>query len=345
MNIISKIEEKTKELGIPLFGITGIYPIPFIKKYKKVLNKISVGDLVYLKKYKERERPEILLDGLKTIIVFLFPYNFNSSEALSLKKFKIAQFALAGDYHKIIKNKLKEISKIIPGKSKIICDTSPFLEKPFGTKAGIGFIGKNTLLINKTFGSTFNLGFILTDLKLEEKKENVNGICGKCKRCIEVCPTGAIEKPYFLNPLKCISYITIEAKKIDSELKQRWGFIYGCDLCQAVCPYNKDSIYETKEEEIEIERISKERIEENKKIAEKEKIDFFIKQEKNYFPLNPSLKKELFEILNEKEQFFFYNGKIFEGLPESLNESLKRYFLKLQMINLKKPFFFYKRSN
>lgn len=344
MNIISKIEEKAKELGVPLFGITSPRPVPLIDNYKNVLKKISVGDLVYLKKLKERERPEILLDGLKSIIAFLFPYNFNSKKALSLKKFKIAQFALSGDYHKKIKNKLKEISKIILGKNKIICDTSPFLEKPFAYKAGLGFIGKNTLLINKDFGNTFNLGFILTDLELPEKKENINGDCGECKRCIEVCPTGAIEKPYILNPLKCISYLTIEAKKIDFKLKQRWGFIYGCDLCQAVCPYNKDSIYEIKED-IEIERISKDRFEENIKIVEKEKIDFFIKQEKKYFPLNPKLKKELFEILNEKEQFFFYNGKIFEGLSKNLNESLKKFFSKLQIINLKKPFFFYKKNN
>lgn len=338
MNIILKIERKAKELGIPLFGITDAYPVPLIDNYKKVLKKISLGDLIYLKKFKERERPEILLDGLKSIIAFLFPYNFNSSKALSLKKFKIAQFALAGDYHKRIKNKLKEISKIIPGKNKIICDTSPFLEKPYGFKAGLGFIGKNTLLINNTFGSAFNLGFILTDLELEEKKENISGSCMECKRCIEVCPTGAIEKPYILNPIKCISYITIEAKKIDGELKQRWGFIYGCDLCQAVCPYNKDLIYETKEEEIEIERISKERIEENKKIVEKEKINFFIKQGKNYFPLNPSLKKELFKLLDEKKQFFFYNGKNFEDL------NLKKYFSKLQIINEKKPFAIYKKN-
>lgn len=343
MNIISKIEEKTKELGIPLFGITNPYPVPFSDNYKNVLKKISLGDLVYLKSSKEREKPEILLDGLKSIIAFLFPYNFNSRKALSLKKSKIAQFALAGDYHKKIRNKLKEISKIIPGKNKIICDTSPFLEKPYGFKAGLGFIGKNTLLINKTFGSAFNLGFILTDLELPEKKENINGDCGECKRCIEVCPTGAIEKPYILNPLKCISYLTIEAKKIDSELKERWGFIYGCDLCQAVCPYNKDSIYE--KEKIEIERISKKRFEENIKIVEKEKNDFFIKQGKKYFPLNPKLKKELFEILNEKKQFFCFNGERFEDLTDYLDKSLKNFFSKLQIINLKKPFFFYKKNN
>lgn len=342
MNIISKIEEKTKQLDIPLFGIANVYPVPFIDKYKKVLKKFQLSDLKYLEKYKERERPEILLDGLKSIIAFLFPYNFNSKKALSLKKFKIAQFALSGDYHKKIKNILKEISKILPGKNKIICDTSSFLEKPYGFKAGLGFIGKNTLLINETFGSAFNLGFILTDLELPEKKENINGDCGECKRCIEVCPTGAIEKPYILNPIKCISYLTIEEKKIDFKLKQRWGFIYGCDLCQAVCPYNKDSIYE--KEEIEIERISRKRFEENIKIVEKEKIDFFIKQGKKYFPLNPKLKKELFEILNEEEQFFFYNGNIFEKLPKNLNESLKKFFSKLQIINLKKPFFFYKKK-
>ncbi len=336
LEILLKIEKLSKDSGIPFFAVVKPKPVPLIEKYENIIKKINLGDLNYLKKIEERKNPEKLLEGLKSIIIFLFPYNFKKEKALNLKKYKIAQYSYGGDYHRKIKEKLKIIAKELGGKSKIVCDTSPFLEKPFGFKGGLGFMGKNTLLINKIYGSAFNLGFILTDVKIAEKILKFNGSCGSCKRCIEVCPTGAIEKPYFLNPLKCISYLTMEAKKGPDEPKERWGYIYGCDLCQAVCPYNEDLREIKKDENFSLERISKERLEENKKIVEREKIDFYIKKEENFFPLNPSVKLNLKKILNKGR--YFFNGEDFENLEKDLNLKLKNIFFALNIVEKDKAF-------
>jgi len=338
LEILSKIENVSKDLGIPLFAVVRHKPIPFADEYKKILKEINLGDLNYLKKIDERENPEKIFQNLKSIIAFLFPYNFKKENVLNLKKYKIAQFALGDDYHKKIKEKLQIVAKELRGKAKVICDTSPFLEKPFGFKGCLGFIGKNTLLINKIYGSAFNLGFILTDLEIPEKKLNFEGNCGDCKRCIEVCPTGAIERPYFLNPLKCISYLTIEAKEIPKEPKERWGYIYGCDLCQAVCPYNENLKEIEGKEGFSIERISKKRMEENKKIVDGEKIDFYLKQGNNFFPINPSLKLNLKKFL--KKGRYYFNGKDFEDLEEDLNLKLKNFFFNLRIIEKERHFEF-----
>lgn len=333
---LSKIEELSRNLGIPFFAVVKPKPVPLIEKYNKYIKEIDLGDLNYLKKIEERKNPEKLLEGLKSIIIFLFPYSFKKEKALNLKKYKIAQYSFGGDYHKKIKEKLKIIAKELGGKSKIVCDTSPFLEKPFGFKGGLGFIGKNTLLINNIYGSAFNLGFILTNAEIPEKILNFNGSCGSCKKCIGVCPTGAIERPYFVNPLKCISYLTMEAKKIPDEPRERWGYIYGCDLCQAVCPYNENLKEIVKDENFSLERISKERLEENKKIVEKEKIDFYIKQEENFFPLNPSIKLNLRKILSKGK--YYFNGENFENLKKDLNLKLKNIFFALNIVEKDKSF-------
>lgn len=338
LEILSRIEKLSSDLGIPFFAVVKPKPVPLFEKYEKIIKEIELGDLIYLKKIEERKNPEKIFENIKSIIAFLFPYNFKKEKALNLKKYKVAQYSIGEDYHKKIKEKLKIIAKNLNGKYKIICDTSPFLEKPFGLKGGLGFMGKNTLLINKIFGSAFNLGFILTNIEIPEKILNFSGDCGSCKRCIEVCPTGAIEEPYFLNPLKCISYLTIEVKNIPEMPKERWGYIYGCDLCQAVCPYNENLADKGEEKKFSFERISKERLEENKKIVEEEKIDFYIKKEENFFPLNPNIKRNLKKIL--KVGKYYFNGKDFEGLEKNLNLKLKNFFFSLSIIGEGKAFEF-----
>ncbi len=339
LEIISLLNEKTKEFEIPFFGIVKPKPIPKIREYKKISSLGYFKNLKYLEKVDLREEPEKFLKGLKSILAFPFPYNFSSREILSKKpkEEKIASFAMKGDYHLEIKEKLKEIAKIFSGNNKVICDTSPFLEKPYGEKAGLGFMGKNTLLINEKFGSAFNLGFILTDLDLPEKKLNFKGSCRGCKRCIEICPTGALEKPYILNPSKCISYLTIEAKEIEEKDLIRWGYIYGCDLCQAVCPYNLKLEKDRVTSNFTFERISKERLKKNREVIKEEKIDFYIKQEGKYFPLNPKLKNKIKKILSKEEKISF-DGKDFKNISKEKKLYLKKFFSKIQTIDKEKPF-------
>lgn len=340
MEILKKIEEKAKELGIPEFGIVKPEPVPFIERYKKILERKDMGDLFYLKKIEERENPEKIFSGLKSIIAFLFPYPFDKSEALKIEKYKVAQFSYGLDYHKKIKEKLKIISKEIKGRCKILCDTSPFLEKPYGAKAGLGFLGKNTLLINEKFGSAINLGFILTEIDLPEKTKVIKKSCGNCNKCIEVCPTQALSEQYILDPKMCISYLTMEAKEIPEEPRERWGYIYGCDICQAVCPYNYNLKKYPDDEKSEYKRISKERLEKNLKIVDNEVIDFYIKQEK-IFPLNLELKNNIFKIIKKEKNVLYFDGRNFLNLNEKKNEELKNFFSKIQIIKKNKPFEIY----
>ncbi|MEJ5166935.1 MAG: QueG-associated DUF1730 domain-containing protein [Thermoanaerobaculia bacterium] len=335
LEVLSRIEEKAEEEGIQFFGVVKAQRVPLFEKYKNLVENFSIKELQYLKKIRERENPENIFPSVKSIMAFLFPYPFDRTNSLNLKKNKIAHFALGDDYHKKIKKKLKNITKEIPGNCRILCDTSPFLEKPYGAKAGLGFMGKNTLLINKIYGSAFNLGFILTEYVFEEKILNFKGSCGDCKRCLEVCPTGALEKPYFLNPEKCISFLTMEAKEIPAEPKERWGYIYGCDLCQAVCPFNEDLIFE-KGEELCLPRVPEERLKENIKIVEKERIEVFIRQKDFYFPLNPVLRFELKSIL--KEGVYYFNGFNFEGVPGGKKGKLIEFFSNLSLVERDKPF-------
>lgn len=335
LEILSKIELITKEEDIPFFSITKVKSPIFFEKYKKIVNKLDPQTLPYLRKFKERENPENIFPEARSIISFIFPYFFDKKNVLNLEKNKIAQFARGEDYHKRIRKKLKKISKEISQNCKILCDSGPFLEKVYGFMGGLGFIGKNTLLINNIYGSAFNLGFILTDKELPEKFLNFKGNCGNCKRCIEVCPTGALEEPFFLNPSKCISYLTMEAKSIPSEPEERWGYIYGCDLCQAVCPFN-ENLKNENFKGFSIQRISEERMKKNIEIVEKEKMEVYIKQEEKYFPLNPALRTDLKKIL--KKGVYFFNGREFEGLDMERKFKLYSFFSKISLIDIKSPF-------
>lgn len=191
----------------------------------------------------ERANPAILLENAKTVIVVLasyFPQKIQTE-----KKYKISTYSYSNNYNNIIKNNLKnlflKIKEIFPEvNGKIFCDTSPIFEKEWAKRAGLGWIGKNNLLINKKIGSFVFIGGILIDQELYYNNIFEN-TCGNCNLCIESCPTKAL-KPYLLDVNKCISYITIENKdnKIPDDFKEKIkNEIYGCDICQTACPHNK----------------------------------------------------------------------------------------------------------
>jgi epoxyqueuosine reductase len=158
----------------------------------------------------------------------------------------VSRYALGVDYHEIIKGKLHELAdwirSVAPAgtQTRAAVDTGPVMEKELAQLAGVGWVGKNTCLINERIGSWVLLGEVITTLELPADEPAVDR-CGTCRRCIDACPTGAITGPYQLDARKCISYLTIEHREeISEELQGQMGeWLYGCDICQDVCPWNK----------------------------------------------------------------------------------------------------------
>lgn len=253
MNIKSFIENIAFEMGFDAVGITTSDEIVDSNKhFLEWREKGFAADMAYLLRENPiNSKPAKILPGAKSIISLLVNYYTPLPEKPGNDYGRIAAYAVGIDYHIVLKEKIKlfqeKIQKEIGSSfiSKGFSDSVPLLEKSFARNSGNGFQGKHTLLINKPLGSYFFICELISNLNIEITEE-VSGTCGKCTRCIDVCPTKAIVSPYELDSRLCISYQTIENKKsIPLELRNQFGdWLFGCDLCQDVCPYNK-SVKET----------------------------------------------------------------------------------------------------
>ena len=257
----NKIESK-KELSNKLkerailegFAISGIAKIPGSSRIKlrtNALDRWLSNNYHSEMKWMEAERRkniETLLNGAKSVLSVGF--NYISEKHKNNNKFKVGKFGQGKDYHKIIYTKLKNIGKWINDEIpncewKICVDTSPLLEKAWAEESGLGWIGKNSNLINKDHGSWFTLGFMILTKDLLPDKPYIS-LCGSCEKCIEKCPTQAIVEPFVINSNLCIAYHTIENrnKAIPKEIEKNLnGWVAGCDICQDVCPWNKTVKY------------------------------------------------------------------------------------------------------
>lgn len=215
--------------------------------YSEWLGKELWGKMEYLKKnYSVRIDPRKVMQDARSVITLGISYN--PKEIIPRgDNFIIARYAYGQDYHVLIRDLLDELINRLqilwPGmKCQRFVDSGVILEKAWAQRSGIGWQGKNTILINRHYGSFLFIGIILTNLDIPPDQSQADH-CGTCSRCLEACPTGALEKPYFLNPLKCISYHTIEVQEdIPNDIKARSGDrICGCDICQEVCPFNKSA--------------------------------------------------------------------------------------------------------
>jgi len=209
------------------------------------------GEMQYMVRHgTKRSHPEALLPGAVRVIsarMDYFPENLSATQAVldDAKRGYVARYALGRDYHKVLRGRLKQlghaIGERVGGHGYRVCvDSAPVLEKAIAEKAGLGWIGKHTNLINDKAGSWFLLGEILTDLPLPVDQPAIEH-CGTCHACLDACPTGAIVAPFELDATRCISYLTIELRgPIPVELREAIGNrIFGCDDCQIVCPWNK----------------------------------------------------------------------------------------------------------
>jgi len=245
------ISKKLKEKAIiEGFAISGIASIPGSSRIKlrthaleRWLSNNHHGEMKWMESEK-RKNISSLLEGAKSVLTV--GLNYISSQNNKNKFLKVGKFGQGEDYHKVIYKKLKNVGRWInseiPGcKWKICVDTSPLLEKAWAEEAGLGWIGKNSNLINKKHGSWFTLGFMILTKDLVPDKPH-QSLCGKCEKCIEYCPTKAIVEPFVIKSDLCIAYHTIESrqKTIPKKIKENLnGWIAGCDICQDVCPWNK----------------------------------------------------------------------------------------------------------
>lgn len=241
------IKDYAKELG---FMQCGISKAGFLEqdapRLESWLNAGMHGNMEYMENnFDKRLDPRILVPGAKSVISLSL--NYFPDQVQVSDSYKISKYAYGEDYHFVIKDKLKELFSFIQEKigdieGRVFVDSAPVLDKAWAAKSGLGWIGKNNNLIHKKMGSFFFLAELIIDLELEYDSITTDH-CGTCTKCIDACPTKAIESPYIVNGSKCISYLTIELKDdIPMEfsgLLQDW--VFGCDICQDVCPWNRFS--------------------------------------------------------------------------------------------------------
>jgi len=251
MNVIEQIHQKARDLGFDLASVAPAHPVLYLDAYRSWLARGYHGEMGYLARpdrVERREHPDKILPGARSILcVGLNYYPGPLPDALQRDPSRglISNYAWGLDYHDLMLPRLEELVAFIPAAAgrDVACrayvDTGPVLERAYAAEAGLGFIGKNTCLIHPKMGSWLFLGEILLDVVLEPAPEKVSVSCGNCTRCLDACPTGALAAPYVLDARRCISYLTIELKgPIPRELRPLMGNrIYGCDVCQAVCPW------------------------------------------------------------------------------------------------------------
>ena len=252
VDISDLIQTKSNELGLSSFGITDPSQPAHYAHFENWLAQKHFGNMRYLENHRSRElrkNPSLLMPESKSIIVVGLPYSAVTPSNAELNG-KIAFYALQYDYHFVIRNKLNQLLDYIKEisekdvKGSIFCDSAPLLEKELAQRAGLGWIGKNSLLISSQFGSFMNLGELFLNIELPHSAMKNKNLCGDCHLCIDVCPTQCIQADRTIKADHCISYLTIEQKGIiDQTLRSMMNsWIFGCDICQIVCPWNKNKI-------------------------------------------------------------------------------------------------------
>jgi epoxyqueuosine reductase len=251
IELAAKIKQWGKEFGFAEVGITDIDLSEHEAQLQRWLDNGYHGEMTYMAAHgMKRARPAELVPGTQRIIsvkMNYLPPEASFAKALGNKETAyISRYALGRDYHKVIRNKLKKLGQKIEQEVgqfgfRPFVDSAPVLERQLAEKAGLGWRGKNSLLINKQAGSWFFLGELFVDLPLPVDEPHSEEGCGKCTACLTLCPTGAIVEPYVVDARKCISYLTIELQgPIPEEYRTLLGNrVYGCDDCQLVCPWNR----------------------------------------------------------------------------------------------------------
>lgn len=245
------IESESERLGFQQMGVGTTDLGPHIAHYRDWLEQGFHADLDYMQQHgAKRWIPEQLIPGTLRVISLRMNYVSDGAQPLNIlkdsRKAYVSRYALGRDYHKLIRSRLKKLIGFIREQAgqynlRAFVDSAPVLERALAQRSGLGWFGKNTMLINREAGSWFFLGEIYTDLELPTDPPYQQEHCGRCTTCLEECPTQAFVGPYLLDTARCISYLTIEHKgSIPLELRPLIGNrIFGCDDCQLVCPWTR----------------------------------------------------------------------------------------------------------
>ncbi|MDB4049427.1 tRNA epoxyqueuosine(34) reductase QueG [Luminiphilus sp.] len=250
-NLLDTIRGWGEALGFQALGFTGIDLSQHRDYLDKWLQAGYHGEMAWMARHGDkRSRPDALIPGTCTVITARMDYLPDGADPSAIlaqsDKAYISRYALGRDYHKLIRSRLAKLASKIEthlgsGHYRAFVDSAPVLERALAENAGLGWIGKNTMLLNDKAGSWFFLGEIYTDIPLPKDPPKTVDHCGSCRACLDVCPTNAFVDPWVLDARKCISYLTIEYDGvIPEDLRPAMGNrIYGCDDCQLVCPWNK----------------------------------------------------------------------------------------------------------
>jgi epoxyqueuosine reductase len=244
------LAERTQALalavGFDLAGIAEAQPRPETEFLREWLARGFAGDMGYLeRRVEERVDPRLVLDGARSIVVVGLAYDPETQPATEPSAAAIARYAGGDDYHDVMLDRLRALETALaalvdePIATRIYVDTGPVQERVHAAYAGLGWIGKNSCLIHPKLGSYLFLGVLLTDLVLEPGVREPDH-CGSCRACLDACPTDAFLAPYTLDATRCISYATIESRGPipDSMRAEHGNLVFGCDICQEVCPWN-----------------------------------------------------------------------------------------------------------
>ncbi|QDT53274.1 Epoxyqueuosine reductase [Caulifigura coniformis] len=248
-HLADRLKAEARRLGFDLVGIAPAAAPTTTPEFREWLSAGFAGEMHYLERRREAyDHPASMLTEVRTVIMLGVNYYSGDEPEPQPGDGRVARYArIPADYHDVLRARLKELAALLHNahprcRTRGVVDTAPLLERDFARRAGLGWFGKNTMLLNKRLGSWFFLAALLTDVELPADAPHDAAHCGTCTRCLEACPTDAFIAPYVLDARRCISYLTIElgARPIEESLlsgMQDWAF--GCDICQEVCPWNR----------------------------------------------------------------------------------------------------------
>lgn len=246
--LAARLKEQARRLGFVLVGIAPAAPADDFDHLREWLRRGFAGTMDYMARHGEaRRHPAAVLPEVRSVVMLGLNYRPNAPPTSdSVLRGKIARYAAGADYHDVLRAKLDTLlawvqTEVPSAQGRGVVDTAPLLERDFARRAGLGWLGKNTMLINITLGSWTLLGALLLDVELPPDAPFEAQHCGTCTRCLDACPTDAFVGPYQLDARRCVSYLTIELRgPVPEELRRGLGeWVFGCDVCQEVCPWNR----------------------------------------------------------------------------------------------------------
>ncbi|MEX0611169.1 MAG: tRNA epoxyqueuosine(34) reductase QueG [Pirellulales bacterium] len=245
--LTQQLKQRAGELGFSLCGVCPAVSPPGAGRFDEWLAAGYAGQMHYLADRREAyDHPSSVLDGARSVVMLAMNYRTAEPAAPQSGQGRMSRYAWGDtDYHDLIRERLNALAEFVSVQMPVarirgVVDTAPLLEREFGQLAGLGWIGKNTLLLAREHGSWFFLAALITDVELVYDAAHEADHCGTCRACLDACPTGAFPQPYVLDASRCISYLTIELREaIPNDLRDGVGdWVFGCDICQEVCPWN-----------------------------------------------------------------------------------------------------------